>query len=172
MKLSKLMLLCTMCLMAGSLIANEAPVDTSSTSHTPYIGYEFGSNGIHRPSVGYRYQNGSYIVDVNGGYKYFGSACYPLHFWKAGVNAYTSLCQTDEGQLYAGVGVDVEGCRTKSYYGYSIREYAVQPSVSIGRDFTIENTKVFLELSYKPYEFGKDEDRFCHTTGFRVGVGF
>jgi len=183
MKFSKLMLLCTGLVLTSSLIAAESedsfPFGThkcreeKKESHSTYLGYEWGSQGVSHPSIGHRYQNGSYIFDVNGGYKYVKTVYSPLHFGKVGVNIFKSIHSTEKGQLYAGVGTDLVGVKTRSYYGRREKDYALHPSASIGHDFNLDdNKKVFFELSYKPYAFGKYENTSIHHVGCRMGIGF
>ncbi len=170
MKFSKLMLLCSGLLMSSSLMATEKVKDSI---HTPYIGYEFGSQGVYHPSIGYRYQHGTYIFDVNGGYKYALTTYNPLHVGKVGLNFYKSIHQNKKSQIYLGIGADLCALMTKTYFESRETDYALHPSVSIGHDFNIdENKKLFFELTYKPRSFGKNENVSIHSLGYRMGVGF
>ncbi len=150
-----------------------AEEDWKDTVHTPYMGYEFGGYGVSHPSIGYRYQQGNCILDLNVGYKYMKINCSHLNMGKVGINAYRVLHKTDKGQIYAGVGAQLVGIKGKSFYGMQEKDHAFHPSVSIGHDFnTDEIKKVFFELTYKPYEFGKYENTSIHSIGCRIGFGF
>lgn len=161
------------------MAAESSPFDTNkyreekTETHTTYIGYEFGSAGIDHPSVGHRYQNGSYIFDVNGGYRYGKAIDSVWHLGKVGVNIYKSIHSTNKGQFYSGIGVDLLGAHGKSHYGSRSRDYALHPSASIGHDFNLDESKnIFFELTYKPYSLGKHENTSIHSLGCRMGIGF
>ena len=174
MKFSKLILACSGLLMTGGLVASEIERDeVKDIVHTTYLAYEFGNSWVDHPSFGYRFQKGSLIFDVNAGYRYFNSYHSPTHFSKVGINAYTVIHSTDNGQIYSGVGADFQALRYDTYYRERKTDYAVQPSVSVGHDFSVNETqKMFVEFSYKPYEFGKHENTAIHSVGMRIGIGF
>lgn len=172
MKFSKLILVCLSLGLTASLMAYETVSDNSEPeqkdTHTCYWGYEFGVGELSYPSIGYRYQKDDYIFDINGGYKYVEYLDIPLHVYKTGINFFRSIYKTKVGQLYAGVGGDFYA---PVFKGRS--DYSFLPSLSMGQDFNIHNEKkVFFELSYKPYCFGKYENNSAHIIGCKVGIGF
>jgi hypothetical protein len=169
MKFSKLMLLCTGVLMTGSLMASD---EVKDSSHTPYLAYEFGNSWVNHPSLGYRFQKGALIYDINAGYRYFNSHYSPVHFGKVGINLYKAFPRKDDGQLYAGLGADFQAMKYETYYHHRKTDYSFQPSVSFGHHFSVNETKkVFTEFTYKPYEFGNSENKAIHSIGMRIGVG-
>ncbi len=141
--------------------------------HTTYVGYEFGREAISHPFIAHRCQNGPYVLDVNGGYKYINTTFFPMHLGKFGINAYKILHQTNKGQLYYGIGTDFIAVKYKSSYGRKKKDRALQPSVTVGHDFNIEDCKkAFFELIYNPYSFGKYENTSIHSIRCRMGIGF
>lgn len=186
MKFSKFLIISSIIFSCCSAMANESigrpnypEVQTEKyeemkdePSFTPYIGYELGNWRNNHPILGYRYQNGNYIYDVNLGYKYIRTTDNPIHFYKSGINIFRTLYKIPTCQLYAGVGVDFSMIKRKSYYGKK-NDHSVDPSITIGHDFNIaHNKKIFFDISYKPYSFGKYENSQIHHTSFRYGFGF
>ncbi len=171
MKFSKLMLLCCGLVMSFSLTAAEK---TKCITNTTYMGYEGAGPELSNPVLGHRFQVDNYIFDLNIGYTYFNTHYYLNYHWaKVGVNAYRTLYQTKNGQVYVGIGADFTIFKTTSWVGGSDSLNSFVPSVSIGNDFFIDkNKKVFFELTYKPYSFGKHERSSIHLVGYRMGIGF
>jgi len=169
-KFSKLMCLGFIFLGGITLLPDESKIETY---HVSYIGYEHENVGVSFPVIGYRYQYGSYILDLNGGYKYIKTLASPFHFGKIGINGYKSFISTIEGQIYAGVGIDCIGIQTKVPSKRKERSYGFHPSVSIGHEVYIgEDKKLFTEIVYKPYEVGKNKNTFIHSASSRIGIGF
>lgn len=170
MKFSKTILFCSALLLSASLRATE-PKEKSQ--HTTYMGYESRTQSVSYPIFGYRFQKESIIFDVNGGYKHIKTPCGPWNVWKAGANIYKVLNQAADYQTYIGFGADLVGVKTRAYNNGRQEDYGLHPSFTIGNDFNLsERKKIFFEFVYKPFSFGKYDNKPMHSTGFRVGVGF
>ena len=174
MKFSKLIIGCMGILMASSLYASQdESVLPLQQSHHKYVGYEIGTTVGSIPIVGYRYQCETYMGDFHSGYKYMTTSLYSAHYWKAGISAYKTLTSSENGHFYVGLGAEIEEIRMKMENEAKKVVRKIHPSISLGRDFPIDgNKKVFIELSYRPYEFSKDNNCKDHSTGLRMGVGY
>ncbi len=151
--------------------------------HTPYLSYDANQYGAGTPSIGYRYQKKDIILDATFGYKYFVTAD-SMHFGTASANVFYSFFQTENIQIYGGIGCAVNYLKGKDYYYYEgfygdwlpekikINEIAICPMISIGQDIKLgESKKLFIELYYRPWSYGNGYRGELHMTGLKVGVG-
>lgn len=171
MKFSKLILLSTALLMSGALMA-EVPKDIPvQTPPSYYVGYETTPNGWDVPSLGYRYNTNDFIFDGSLGYKYQNTNWGSVHHSKANVNVYKPFFSTNYGNPYGGVGAEVRRFHSTRKRCESHRETFFLPVGTLGHEFVIDGSKkVFVEILYKPYIFGKDHSGKYHSTSLRMGV--
>lgn len=140
--------------------------------HTSYIGHEFVHAGGHTPAIGYRYQKDKLILDTCVGYKYINLGPYSFHYGTASMNIFYSLHQSPRSQTYGGIGITGEVISNK-FLGERSKEYSASPSITVGRDLMFSKTKkIFCEVIYKPYSYGKNYKGKSHLTSFRIGIGF
>ncbi len=181
MKFSKLAFMLGATAFTASLLATDISplisseeIEEKKDSHHFYFSQEYGSLGLFHPGVGYRYQTGSYIFDVNGGYRYMKSFYYPSwHLGKIGLNAYYSLTADNTHKIYAGIGMDLVCGISRKEWGKQEKEYFFHPTLSVGHQFKIyETNKLFMEIIYTPYSFRKNKNTSLHSFAWRVGVGF
>lgn len=151
---------------------NNESVGWTEGQHLGYISHEFLNWGMVNPSIGYRYQVNNWILDVNVGYKYLKVDDTSLHASTASANIFYVLCNKNDVQTYGGLGISGEYFKNQEWLEEG-KEYNCSPSITLGRDHKISKTKkVFYELSYKPYVYGKTYKGKSHATSFKIGIGF
>jgi len=171
MKLSRLVLIFSSIFLMGSLAASEKCL--SCGDYNLYMGYQWESHGGATPLLGFRYTQDGYITDLNVGCKIFPGERKPFHLVKTGINIFKILYQSDDKQIYTGVGAEIFTCRLKSLWGRNRRNYGVDACLTVGQHFFLQPRRnIFFEIYYKPYSWGKYDNLAIHCVGARTGIGF
>ena len=136
---------------------------------TIYASHEFLNLCLRNHSIGVRGYKDKFIADLNVGGRIFPAKDFMMRF---DGNLFYEVISKASRKVYLGIGNSMLYLKEK-VFDEKESSYYYMPSIKLGHEFSFpDKGKIFTELSYYPYLYGKGDKVSIHSLSFKIGTGF